>query len=259
MPMIEARGLTKMFPGSDRPAISEVDLTLSEGRVLAILGSNGAGKTTLLRMLTTLAAPTSGTAKVAGHDIIRDGSAVRGRIGVVGQYAAVDEVLSGRANLELFGRLLGLNRATAKRRAEELLSQFDLIDAADRPVGKYSGGMRRRIDLAVALICKPDVLFIDEPTTGLDPVARRDLWAAVKARVCEGTAVVLTTQYLEEADALADDVVILREGRVLVAGTSWELKRLAGEPRTEVREPTLEDLYLQLHTGPAQVHPGKET
>lgn len=245
--VLEAEGLTKRFPGRQAAAVDGVDLRLEEGRVLALLGANGAGKTTTLRMLTTLTRPTGGSARVAGADIRTSGSAVRRRIGVVGQYAALDEVLSGRANLVLFGRLLGLAPAAARQRAAELLVQFDLVEAAGRAVGQYSGGMRRRIDLAVALINRPRVLFVDEPTTGLDPVARRSLWDAVRELVDKGTAVVLTTQYLEEADALADDVVFLRDGSVALAGSIDELRLLAGPPRIETRPPSLEDLYLTLY------------
>lgn len=245
--VLEADSLTKRFAGQDVVAVDGVDLRLQEGRVLALLGANGAGKTTTLRMLTTLTRPSSGSARIAGADISTGGSEVRRRIGVVGQYAALDEVLSGRTNLVLFGRLLGLAPAAARQRATELLSQFDLIEAAGRPVGQYSGGMRRRIDLAVALINRPQVLFVDEPTTGLDPVARRSLWTAVRALVAEGTAVVLTTQYLEEADALADDVVFLRDGSVVLAGSIDELRLAAGPPRTETRPPSLEELYLTLY------------
>lgn len=245
--MVEAKGLTRHFAGQSRPAVAGVNLQLEEGQVLALLGSNGAGKTTTVRMLTTLTRPSSGRARIAGADVATQSAAVRRNIGLVGQYAALDEILSGRANLILFGRLLGMSRGAAARRAVELLEQFDLVEAADRPVGKYSGGMRRRIDLAVALINRPRVLFVDEPTTGLDPIARRDLWVAVRDLVDAGTSVVLTTQHLEEADALADEVVFLRDGSVAVAGPVNELRRLAGPPRTETRQPTLEDLYLTLY------------
>lgn len=245
--VLECENLTKVYPGAGRPAVDAVDLALRSGRVLAVLGANGAGKTTLLRMLTTLTRPSEGSAAIAGHDIRTEGDHARHRIGLVGQYAALDDVLSGRQNLVLVGRLLGLGRARAEERAEELLVAMDLLEAGDRPVAGYSGGMRRRIDLAVALIARPELLFIDEPTTGLDPLARRALWAEVRALVAEGTAVVLTTQYLEEADELADDVVMLREGKVVLAGSADELRRLAGPPRTVTRPPSLEDVYLSLH------------
>lgn len=245
--VLEAKGLIKQFPGKDSPAVNGIDLQLRRGRVLALLGANGAGKTTTLRMLTTLTRPSGRSARIAGADVTREGAAVRRKIGLVSQYAALDEILSGRDNLVLFGRLMGLSKTDAATRAEELLTQFDLLEAARRPVGQYSGGMRRRIDLAVALINRPEVLFVDEPTTGLDPLVRRSLWAAIRDLVGLGTAVVLTTQYLEEADELADDVVFLRDGTVAVAGTVDELRRLSGPPRTETRQPTLEDLYLTLY------------
>lgn len=247
MVVLEARGLSKMFSKQGRPAVDRVDLSLASGRVLAVLGANGAGKTTLLRMLTTLTTPTAGSATVCGFDVRDESVRVRERIGLVGQYAALDEVLSGRANVVMFARLLGLSKDQARARAGELIEDFGLAADADRPVGQYSGGMRRRIDLAVALVTRPQVLFIDEPSVGLDPLARRALWERVRDLVGGGTSVVLTTQYLEEADALADDVVILAGGKVLLSGTAQELTRLAGEPRVEVRQPTLEDLYLQLH------------
>ena len=246
-PAVDVRGVRKSFPGMDRPALDGVDLTVERGRICAILGANGAGKTTLLRILTTLTAPDDGEARVAGHDVGRAASAVRAAIGLIGQNAAVDEVLSGRRNLVLFGRLSGLTSRDARSRAEQLLAWAGLAEAADRPVGTYSGGMRRRLDLAVGLVTTPEVLFVDEPTTGLDPQARREIWAAVRALADDGVTVLLTTQYLEEADELADDVVILREGRVVATGTPAELGRLVGEPQMVLRPPTLEDVYLHLH------------
>ncbi len=193
---------------------------------------------------------------VCGFDVVTQGDQVRRRIGLVGQNAAVDEVLSARANLLLFGRLQGLSRRAAAARGEELLARFDLVEAADQPVSQYSGGMRRKTDLAVALLTEPEVLFVDEPTAGLDPVARRSLWQALRDLVDQGRSVLLTTQYLEEADVLADDVVILRDGKVLASGTSQDLKRLAGPPRTVTREPSLEEVYLRLH---AEEPTGSET
>lgn len=246
-PAVDVRGLRKTFPGLDRPALDGVDVAVGKGRICAILGANGAGKTTLVRILTTLTAPDHGEARVAGHDLRRAPAAVRAAIGLVGQNAAVDEVLTGHRNLVLFGRLSGLTRQDAQARADELLAWVGLAEAADRPVGTYSGGMRRRLDLAAGLVTTPEVLFVDEPTTGLDPQARREIWAAVRALADDGVTVLLTTQHLEEADELADDVVILREGRVIATGTPLELGRLVGEPQLVLRPPTLEDVYLHLH------------
>ncbi len=250
MAVIEVEGLTKTYPGREKPALREVHVTLDKGRVLGVLGSNGAGKTTLVRLLTTLTRPTRGVARVCGLDVASQGAQVRERIALVGQFAAVDDVLSGRANLCLFGRLRGLINRQAKDRAQELLEVMDLTDAADQPVKDYSGGMRRKLDLAVALVTDPEVLFVDEPTTGLDPVSRRALWEMVQQLVDGGRSVVLTTQYLEEADALADDIMILRDGGVIASGTSADLKRLAGPARTVTLEPTLEEVYLRLHSDP---------
>ena len=246
---IRATGLVKRYPDMQRPALDGLDLDVPSGRVLALLGANGAGKTTAVRLLTTLTRPDGGRAEVAGHDVVGDGPQVRRRIALVGQYAACDEALSATANLVLFGRLVGLSRRAARARATELLEQFALTEHADRPLSGFSGGMRRRIDLAAALVTPPEVLFVDEPTAGLDPEARRDLWAMLATLVEAGTTVLLTTQYLEEADTLADDVVILRDGRVVASGTPAELKRLVGPPRMELREPTLEDVYLRVYAG----------
>lgn len=246
-PAVVARGIRKSFPGMDRPALDGVDLSVGRGRICALLGANGAGKTTLIRILTTLTAADAGDALIAGRDVRTEPTAVRAAIGLVGQNAAVDEVLSGRRNLVLFGRLSGLTTADARARAEDLLTWAGLDDAADRPVGTYSGGMRRRLDLAAGLVTTPEVLIVDEPTTGLDPQARREIWAAVRALADGGVTVLLTTQYLEEADELADDVVILRDGRVVATGTPAELGRLVGEPQLVLRPPTLEDVYLHLH------------
>jgi ABC-type multidrug transport system ATPase subunit len=249
-PPIHAQGVRKHHRGADRPALDGVDLTVAAGRVCALLGGNGAGKTTMVRVLTTLTRPDAGTVRVAGYDTARDGTRVRAAIGLVGQYAALDEVLGARENLEMFARLAGLDRRRARARADELLATAGLTGTGRRPVSAFSGGMRRRLDLAASLITTPRVLFVDEPTTGLDPRARRDLWAAIRALADAGTTVLLTTQYLDEADALADDVVILREGSVIAQGTPADLRRLVGEPRWELREPTLEDVYLHLHTTP---------
>lgn len=246
-PEISALGIRKTFPDMDRPALDGVDLAVGRGRICALLGANGAGKTTLVRILTTLTSADSGTAAVAGYDVARQGHQVRSSIGLVGQAAAIDEVLSGRQNLVLFGRLAGLSRTAARARAAELLDQAGLPEAADRPVGTYSGGMRRRLDVVTALVTRPRVLFVDEPTTGLDPQGRREIWQAIRELAADGTTVLLTTQHLDEADALADDVTIVRDGRVIAQGTPAELGRLVGEPKLVLREPTLEDVYLQLH------------
>lgn len=246
-PAIEVTGVRKSFDGNARPALDGVDLTVEAGRICALLGANGAGKTTLVRILTTLTSMDAGSARVAGHDVATEGHAVRAAIGLVGQSAAVDEVLSGRRNLVLLGRLAGLTRAEARARAAELLTGAGLDEAADRPVAGYSGGMRRRLDLVAGLVTTPQVLVVDEPTTGLDPQVRRDVWAVLRGLADGGVTVLLTTQYLEEADALADDVVILRDGQVIATGTPAELGRIVGEPRMVLRPPSLEDVYLHLH------------
>jgi ABC-type multidrug transport system ATPase subunit len=255
MAPIVARGIRKHFPGNPRPTLDGVDLTVEAGRVCALLGGNGAGKTTMIKILATLTRPDEGKALIAGHDVVREATRVRASIGLVGQYAALDELLSARENLELFGRLSGLTRRGARDRADQLLDTSGLADVGRRPVGAFSGGMRRRLDLATSLITTPGVLFIDEPTTGLDPGARHDLWDSVRALADAGTAVLLTTQYLEEADALADDVVILREGVVIAQGTPEDLKKLVGEPQMVLREPTLEDVYLHLHATESEEAP----
>lgn len=244
---ISVRGVRKSFPGTDRPALDGVDLQVEAGRVCALLGANGAGKTTLVRILTTLTRKDAGTVTVSGWDVERESGKVRASIGVVGQYAALDELLSARENLEMFARLIGLTQTEARARSSELLEQADLSEHAGKKVSSFSGGMRRRLDLVTSMITRPAILLIDEPTTGLDPMARRTIWEAVRALVSDGTTVLLTTQYLEEADELADDVVILREGKVLATGTPKDLKALVGEPRMELREPTLEDVYLHLY------------
>lgn len=230
--MITARGLHKSFGTTQ--ALRGVDLDVPEGTVLGVLGPNGAGKTTTVRILTTLLPPDAGSAAVDGIDVVARPHEVRRRIGVSGQYAAVDEYLTGRENLVMVGRLYQLGRSAARRRAGELLEQFDLVDAADRPTKTYSGGMRRRLDLAAALVAHPPVIVLDEPTTGLDPRARLDLWDVIRGQVTAGATVLLTTQYLEEADQLADRIVVIDHGRVIAEGTSRELKAQVGGEHLEL-------------------------
>ena len=229
---IEATGLTKRY--KDVVALDGVDLAVPRGTVLGLLGPNGAGKTTTVRVLTTLLQPDGGSARVAGVDVLRDPGAVRSRIGLSGQYAAVDEYLTGYENLEMVGRLYHLGRRRSRERARELLEQFSLSDAANRPAKTYSGGMRRRLDLAGALVADPEVIFLDEPTTGLDPRARLDMWEVIATLVAGGTTLLLTTQYLEEADRLADEIVVIDHGRVIARGTSSQLKSQIGGERIEV-------------------------
>ncbi len=216
-------------------ALDNVNLEVAQGGVTALLGPNGAGKTTLVRILTTLLKPTSGMVRVAGLDVVRDAQRLRSVIGLAGQYAAVDEVLSGRENLEMVARLYHLSKREAKARAAELLAQFDLTDAADRTLKTYSGGMRRRLDLAASLIIKPKILFLDEPTTGLDPRSRFSMWNVIRDLVRSGTTVLLTTQYLEEADQLADKVFVIDHGRIIASGTPDELKQQVGGDILELR------------------------
>jgi ABC-2 type transport system ATP-binding protein len=230
---VEAHELRKRY--GDVEALRGIDLRVEGGSILGLLGPNGAGKTTAVRILTTLLRPDSGTARVAGFDVVREGPRVRERIGLAGQYAAVDENLTGFENLEMVGRLYHLGRRTARERAAELLGDFGLTDAGDRPVQGYSGGMRRRLDLAAALVARPPVLFLDEPTTGLDLRSRIGLWEAIEALVTEGTTVLLTTQYLDEADRLADRIAVIDHGRVIAEGTPAELKGLVGGERLEIR------------------------
>jgi oleandomycin transport system ATP-binding protein len=230
---IEAEGLTKRF--GDTQALAGVDLAAHEGTVLGVLGPNGAGKTTAVRVLATLLRPDSGTARVAGLDVQRDAAAVRSVIGLTGQYASVDEDLTGTQNLLLIGQLLGLRTREARSRAAELLEWFDLTEAASRTAKTYSGGMRRRLDLAASLVGRPSVIFLDEPTTGLDPAKREEMWDVVRRVVADGATVLLTTQYLDEADALADEITVIDRGRVIANDTPDGLKHQIGGQRLRVR------------------------
>ena len=235
-PLVQATGLRKAFGSARRPVpvLDGVDVTLAEGEVLALLGPNGAGKTTTVRILTTLLRPDAGTATVAGHDVVRDAARVREVISLTGQYAAVDEKQTGRENLAMMGRLAHLPRRAVRGRVDDLLDAFDLADAADRRVGTYSGGMRRRLDLAAGLLARPRVMFLDEPTTGLDPRSRQTMWEVVRQVVADGTSLFLTTQYLEEADQLADRVALVDDGRVVAEGAPSGLKRRVGDAAVEL-------------------------
>ncbi|MFF9560485.1 ATP-binding cassette domain-containing protein [Streptomyces albus] len=229
---IYAEGLVKTF--GDVKALDGVDLDVPESTVLGLLGPNGAGKTTTVRVLTTLLRPDAGTARVAGIDVLKNPTAVRRSIGLSGQFAAVDEYLTGRENLQMVGRLYQMSARDAKKRADELLERFNLADAADRTAKTYSGGMRRRLDLAAALVVSPPVMFMDEPTTGLDPRNRQQLWEVIEELVAGGTTLLLTTQYLEEADRLAHDIAVVDHGTVIARGTSDQLKAQTGGERIEV-------------------------
>jgi ABC-2 type transport system ATP-binding protein len=231
-PAILAEGLRKSY--GKTLALDGLDLRVDEGTILGLLGPNGAGKTTAVRIFTTLLKPAAGRAEVAGLDVVRQADELRSRIGLTGQYAAVDEYLTGRENLEMVGRLYHLPKKVARRRADELLERFDLVDAASRLVKTYSGGMRRRLDLSASLVFSPPVLFLDEPTTGLDPRSRLAMWDIIGELVSGGTTLLLTTQYLDEADRLADRIAVVDAGRVIAEGTSSELKAQVGGERLEV-------------------------
>ncbi|SHG18146.1 ATP-binding cassette domain-containing protein [Geodermatophilus nigrescens] len=258
-PAVEAVDLSKHF--GEHRAVDGVSFVVPTGTVLGLLGPNGAGKTTLVRMLTTLSVPTAGTGRVAGFDVREQPDLVRRSIGLTGQAATVDEILTGRENLRLIGSLYGLSRAHVRRAGDELLERFDLADAADRPVKGYSGGMRRRLDLAVSLLAVPPILFLDEPTTGLDPQSRSGLWDVLRDLVAEGTTLVLTTQYLEEADHLADEIVVVDRGRVIAAGTPTQLKDRAGRASVVVTLTHAADLdaaaaLMRDHSPEVHVEPG---
>jgi len=253
--MIEVEGLAKRY--GDTQALAGVDFSVSAGTLLGLLGPNGAGKTTAVRVLTTLAVPDSGRAMVAGIDVVRHPAQVRRRIGVAAQDATLDRLLTGRQNLVLVAELSGMGRQLARARATELLAQFELTDAADRVVNGYSGGMRRRLDVAASLMARPPVLFLDEPTTGLDPASRQRVWEAVRQLLAEGVTVLLTTQYLDEADALADRIVVIDRGRVVADGTPQDLKEASRGARLEVTltapSPDAVATVTPLVSGPVQV------
>jgi oleandomycin transport system ATP-binding protein len=255
---IWAEGLVKRF--GETTALDGVDLVVRKATVLGLLGPNGAGKTTAVRVLSTLLEPDAGHARVGGYDVVRDAHRVRQLVGLTGQYAAVDEMLTGTENLLLIGRLLGMPRAEAKQRAAALLSQFGLADAADRATKTYSGGMRRRLDLAASLVGQPPFLFLDEPTTGLDPRARTELWDLIRHLVGDGVTVLLTTQYLDEADELADEIVVIDHGRVIASGTPDELKAktgsqiLAVRPEDEAHLSTVTSVVRELTNAEPDVH-----
>jgi ABC-2 type transport system ATP-binding protein len=254
-PMIEARGLQKRY--GETVAVQHVDLEVPEGRILGVLGPNGAGKSTTVRMLTTMTKPDGGTGRVAGLDIATEAAAVRCVIGVTGQDASMDELLTGTQNLEMVGELSKLSRRDAIRRSKELLERFELTHARDRIVKTYSGGMRRRLDLAASLMTRPPVLFLDEPTTGLDPTSRLRMWDVIRELVADGTTLLLTTQYLDEADALADSISVIDHGTVIASGTARELKARLGGEQLEVTlttpHPDAVSALAPLVSGPVQV------
>ena len=240
LPAVEAVDLVKRF--GETLAVDHVSFSVPTGSVLGLLGPNGAGKTTTVRMLTTMSRPTSGTARVAGHDVLEEPEAVRRNMGLTGQAATVDELLTGRENLRLIGRFAGLSDRAVRMVADNLLERFSLSDAGDRVAKTYSGGMRRRLDLAVSLVATPPVLFLDEPTTGLDPRSRTELWEVLRGLVADGTTLLLTTQYLEEADQLADDIVVIDKGRIIAQGTPTQLKDQAGRASVVVTVTHADDL-----------------
>ncbi|MFC4064060.1 ATP-binding cassette domain-containing protein [Actinoplanes subglobosus] len=254
---IHAEGLVKRF--GDTTALDGVDLAVRPGTVLGLLGPNGAGKTTAVRVLATLIRPDAGHATVGGFDVVRQPHEVRTLIGLTGQYASVDETLNGTENLLMIGRLLGLSRRDARARARDLLARFELTDAASRAAGKYSGGMRRRLDLAASLVGDPRVLYLDEPTTGLDPRSRNEVWDIVRGLVADGTTVLLTTQYLDEADQLAGEIVVIDHGRVIATGTPAQLKARTGAQTVTVRPAfadqlaRVRDAVGRVATGPVDV------
>jgi ABC-2 type transport system ATP-binding protein len=239
-PAIEAIDLVKVF--GDNTAVDGVSFSVPQGTVLGLLGPNGAGKTTTVRMMTTLTEPTSGTARVAGYDVLHEPDKVRRSMGLTGQVATVDELLTGRENIRMIGGLYGIRRKELARLGDQLLEQFSIADAADRVVKSYSGGMRRRLDLAVSLLASPPVLFLDEPTTGLDPRSRSDLWDVLRGLVEQGRTLLLTTQYLEEADQLADNIVVIDKGRIIAEGSPLELKDQAGAASLVVTVSNADDL-----------------
>jgi ABC-2 type transport system ATP-binding protein len=253
--MIQASRLRKRYGAT--VALDGLDLDVPAGSILGALGPNGAGKTTAVRILTTLAAPDAGWARVAGHDVVEEPAAVRASIGVTAQDATLDDVLTGRQNLVMIARLSGLSREQARVRATELLEQFDLTDAADRMIKGYSGGMRRRLDLAAGLLTRPPVLFLDEPTTGLDPVSRARMWEVIRRLVSDGTTLLLTTQYLDEADELADRILVIEHGRAIAEGTAGELKTQVGGARLEVTlsaaNPAAKRALTRYTTGPIRI------
>jgi daunorubicin resistance ABC transporter ATP-binding subunit len=258
--MIQAVGLKKHY--GDTVALAGVDLDVARGAILGMLGPNGAGKTTAVRILTTLARPDGGHARVAGYDVVKEAPQVRRNIGVTAQDATLDEMLTGRQNLTMIGRLCGLHRSEAKARAVELLAQFELSEASDRVLKGYSGGMRRRLDLAAGLVTRPPVLFLDEPTTGLDPTSRMRMWGVIRSLVADGVTLLLTTQYLDEADELADRIVVVDHGSVIAAGTAAELKTKVGGARLEVTlhasEPAAAGVLSPFVAGDIQVsHDGR--
>ncbi|MDQ8042921.1 ATP-binding cassette domain-containing protein [Cellulosimicrobium sp. XJ-DQ-B-000] len=248
-PMIAAQGLEKSY--GDHAVLRGVDLTVRRGEIFALLGPNGAGKTTTVNILTTLVRPDGGTARVAGADVVHDAARVRETIALTGQYASVDEFQTGRENLVMMGELAHLPRRAVRPRAAALLERFDLTDAADRRVGTYSGGMRRRLDLAISLVADPAVLVLDEPTTGLDPASRAQLWEVVRGLAADGTTVLLTTQYLEEADRLADTIAVLHDGRVAARGTAAELKALVAGDHVRVAFDDRESLAAAVGLAPS--------